>query len=312
MSRSAHDASVDHDKEHTRGHDIWRVEAFVASLTAAAPSTVTAYRGDLEAFVRWCDPLGTTGPDQVDRRVLRRWLGHLGSQGYARRTIARKASTVRRYFGWLCRSGLLSVDPTVGLSAPGGDGRLPKVITPDDLAVLLHRPPPASGDDPAVRCRDDAVLELLYGGGLRVAELCGLDVADVNTSSGLVTVMGKGSKQRRVPVGEPAIDAVVAWRDWGRAAMVTSETPAEAMFVNRKGRRITPRDVRRILDRRSAHPTNPHALRHTFATHLLDGGADLRAVQELLGHADLSTTQVYTHVSRERLRSVVRSTHPRG
>lgn len=292
--------------------DIWRVEAFVSSLTAAAPSTVTAYRGDIEGFVRWCDPLGTTGPGEVDRRVLRRWLGHLGSKGYARRTIARKASSIRRYFGWLCRSGLLSVDPTVGLSAPGGDGRLPRVLTPDDLNTLLDHPPAASGDDPAVRCRDNAVLELLYGGGLRVAELCGLDLGDVNPSSGLVTVMGKGSKQRRVPLGEPALDAVAAWQDWGRAAMVTDATPQGAMFVNRTGRRLTPRDVRRILDRRSASPTHPHALRHTFATHLLDGGADLRAVQELLGHADLSTTQVYTHVSRERLRSVVRSTHPRG
>jgi integrase/recombinase XerC len=296
----------------TASADAWQVDAFVASLTAAAPSTVAAYRGDLEAFVRWCDPLGTTGPHDVDRRVLRRWLGHLGAQGYARRTIARKASSVRRYFGWLCRSGQLSVDPTVGLSAPGGDGRLPKVLTPDDLDVLLNHPPASADDDPVIRCRDDAVLELLYGGGLRVAELCGLDVGDVNTTSALVTVMGKGSKQRRVPLGEPAMDAVVAWRDWGRAAMVTADTPDGAMFVNRTGRRLTPRDVRRIVDRRSAHPTHPHALRHTFATHLLDGGADLRAVQELLGHADLSTTQVYTHVSRERLRSVVRSTHPRG
>lgn len=271
-----------------------------------------AYRGDLEAFVRWFDPLGATGPDHVDRRVLRRWLGHLNAQGYARRTIARKASSVRRYFGWLCRRGVLAVDPTVGLSAPSGDGRLPKVLTPDDLEVLLDHPPASSDDDPVVRCRDDAVLELLYGAGLRVAELCGLDLGDVTASSGLVTVMGKGSKQRRVPLGEPALDAVAAWQDWGRSAMVTADTPAGAMFVNRTGRRLTPRDVRRILDRRSVSPTHPHALRHTFATHLLDGGADLRAVQELLGHADLSTTQVYTHVSRERLRSVVRSTHPRG
>lgn len=295
-----------------QGVDAWRVEAFVSSLTAAAPSTVTAYRSDLEAFVRWCDPLGSTGPAGVDRMVLRRWLGHLTSHGYARRTIARKASSVRRYFGWLCRSGSLAVDPTVGLSAPGGGGRLPKVLTPEDLDVLLDHPPPASDDDPVVRCRDNAVLELLYGAGLRVAELCGLDLGDVNAASGLVTVMGKGNKQRRVPLGEPARDAVAVWQDWGRSSMITADTPAAAMFVNRRGRRLTPRDVRRIVDRRSANPTHPHALRHTFATHLLDGGADLRAVQELLGHADLSTTQVYTHVSRDRLRSVVQSTHPRG
>ena len=127
-----------------------------------------------------------------------------------------------------------------------------------------------------------------------------------------MTVWGKGGRQRRVPLGAPALEAVAAWETWGRAAMVQEESPADAMFLNRRGRRLGPRDVRRLLDRRAPSPTHPHALRHTFATHLLDNGADLRAVQELLGHADLTTTQVYTHVSRDRLRSVVRDTHPRG
>jgi integrase/recombinase XerC len=273
---------------------------------------VAAYRADLAAFVRWADPLSTLGPGGVDRRVLRRWLAELTGEGFARRTIARRASSLRRYFAWAARTGRVPADPTAGLSAPRGDGRLPRVLTPEDLTVLLDEPRVTAGEDPAVRCRDDAVLELLYGAGLRVAELCGLRPGDLDREARLVTVWGKGGKQRRVPFGEAAHDAVVAWCDWGRAAMATGETTDDMLFVNRRGRRLTPRDVRRILDRRSATPTHPHALRHTFATHLLDGGADLRAVQELLGHADLTTTQIYTHVSRDRLRDVVRSTHPRG
>jgi len=292
--------------------DLWEIDAFVGSLTAAAPATLSAYRRDVEGFVRWCDPLGGEGPASVDRRVLRRWLAALDGEGYARRTIARRASSVRRYFGWLCRTGRLEADPTTGLSAPRGEGRLPRVLSTADLDVLLDEPRSTVGDDPVARCRDDAVLELLYGSGLRVAELCGLNLGDVDHRSGLVTVWGKGSRQRRVPVGEPASAAVAAWEQWGRAAMATPESPADALFLNRRGRRLGPRDVRRILDRRASSPTHPHALRHTFATHLLDNGADLRVVQELLGHADLTTTQVYTHVSRDRLRAVLRDTHPRG
>jgi len=292
--------------------DRWAVELFVASLTAAAPATLTAYRRDVEGFIGWHDPLGVEGPGSVDRRILRRWLAHLDGEGYARRTIARRASSVRRYFGWLCRTGRVPMDPTAGLSAPRGEGRLPRVLPAADIEVLLDRPRPTASEDPAVRCRDDAVLELLYGAGLRVAELCGLNVGDVDQRASLVTVWGKGGRQRRVPVGEPALEAVAAWEQWGRRAMAAPASPDDALFLNRRGRRLGPRDVRRILDRRAPSPTHPHALRHTFATHLLDNGADLRAVQELLGHADLTTTQVYTHVSRDRLRAVVRDTHPRG
>jgi integrase/recombinase XerC len=174
--------------------------------------------------------------------------------------------------------------------------------------------PPArvDGDPEGVRLRDDAVLELLYGSGLRVSELCGLRSGDLDVARGVVTVWGKGSKQRRVPMSEPARQAVAGWIDRGRSHLVTGESPEDAVFLNRRGRRLGPRDVRRILDRRAGSPTHPHALRHTFATHLLDGGADLRAVQELLGHADLATTQHYTHVSKERLRAVHQVAHPRA
>jgi integrase/recombinase XerC len=187
------------------------------------------------------------------------------------------------------------------------------VLRADELDVLLDHPPAAvDGDPDHVRLRDDAVLELLYGSGLRVAELCGLTPSDVDVQARTVTVWGKGSKQRRVPMSDAAADAVRGWLADARASMCTSASPVDALFVNRRGRRLGPRDVRRIIDRRAAAPTHPHALRHTFATHLLDGGADLRAVQELLGHADLATTQVYTHVSKERLRDVYHRSHPRA
>lgn len=294
----------------TRG---WMLEEFEASLTAVSQATIRAYRADLEAFTEWAERLGATGPDAVDRRALRRYLAYLGTRRYARRSIARKASSLRRYFGWLRRTGRLVADPSAGLSAPKGDGRLPRVLREEELRVLLDEPPAStSGDDPAIRMRDDAVLELLYGSGLRVAELCGLRPADLDLTQRTVRVWGKGSRQRQVPLSEPAVVALDAWLQHGRSALVTSETPADAVFLNRRGRRLTPRDVRRLLDRRALSPTHPHALRHTFATHLLDGGADLRVVQELLGHADLGTTQHYTHVSKERLRRVVESTHPRA
>lgn len=291
----------------------WDLDTFVASLTAAAPATVVAYRSDLDAFVAWTGRSGIDGPDQVDRLVLRRYLAFLATRRYARRTVARKASSLRRYFSWAARTGRSATDPSSGISAPSGGGRLPRVLRGDELSTLLDDPPAAVDDDPpAVRLRDDAVLELLYGSGLRVAELCGLTPGDVDLDRATVTVWGKGAKQRQVPLSRPAVEAVRGWLDDGRAAMADERTPPDALLVNRRARRLGPRDVRRIIDHRAGAPTHPHALRHTYATHLLDGGADLRAVQELLGHTDLATTQHYTHVSKERLRTVHGATHPRA
>jgi integrase/recombinase XerC len=287
----------------------WRIDAFVESLTGVAPTTAEAYARDVTGFTTWAERGGITGPDGVDRRVLRRYLASLTTRQRAKRTIARTASSLRRYFGWLVRSGALATDPSLRLSAPKGDARLPHVLKADELHRLLDEPLAAAAEDPpAVRCRDDAVLELLYGSGLRVSELCALRVDDVDTSSRWITVLGKGSKERRVPLSAPATRALQSWLE--RRGELGGLT--DALFSNRRGHPLTPRDVRRILDHRSPVPTHPHALRHTFATHLLDGGADLRAVQELLGHADLATTQIYTHVSRERLRSVFDATHPRA
>jgi site-specific recombinase XerD len=291
----------------------WSERDFVASLTSVAPRTIDAYARDLAGFAAWAADSGVHGPDAVDRLLLRRYVAHLAATRYAKRSIARKVSTLRRYFAWCTRTGLVAADPTHGLSSPRGDGRLPRVLRQDELNALLDEPVAAvAGDPPSVRARDDAVLEVLYSSGLRVGELCGLDVSDVDLPRRRATVWGKGGKQRTVPLGDPAVAALQRWLDGPRADLRTAASPEGALFVNRRGKRLTPRDVRRILDRRAPAPTHPHALRHTFATHLLDGGADLRAVQELLGHADLATTQRYTHVSRERLRSVYDATHPRA
>jgi integrase/recombinase XerC len=291
----------------------WQLPDFLATLTAASPRTVEAYGGDVDGFAVWAAEQGVTSPADVDRLVLRRYMAHLAATGFARRSMARKASSLRRYFRWAARRGVVPFDPSLGLSAPRGDGRLPRVLQQEELNTLLDDPPARTADDlPAVRTRDDAVLEVLYGAGLRVAELCSLDLEHLDLAHERAVVWGKGGKQRTVPLGEPAVAALRAWLEDGRATLTTPDTPDGALFVNRRGKRLTPRDVRRILDHRAAAPTHPHALRHSFATHLLDGGADLRAVQELLGHADLATTQRYTHVSRERLRSVYDATHPRA
>jgi integrase/recombinase XerC len=289
----------------------WRVEDFARSLTGAAPATVEAYGRDLAAFVTWAERLGLSSPDDVQRTTIRRYLAFLATRGFARRTIARRASALRRYFGWARRVGAVTNDPTAGLSAPRGEARLPRVLHPDELRSLLDESG-SGGPDGARDLRDTALLELLYGSGLRVAEAAALDVDDLDLAQRRVRVWGKGSKQRLVPLSEPAAEALRRWLADGRRELATEASPAAAVFLNHRGRRMTPRDARRVLDRRAAAPTHPHALRHTFATHLLDGGADLRVVQELLGHADLATTQRYTHVSKERLRSVFDATHPRA
>ena len=290
----------------------WRQDDFGDSLTDTAPATVQAYTKDIASFVAWAERGGITDPAAVTRLVLRRYLAFLTTRRYARATVARKASALRRYFAWLRRIGVVVNDPSIRLAAPGGGSRLPRVLGRVELEVLLDDPPARVDRDPdAVRLRDDAVLELLYGSGLRVAELCGLGAGDVDLSRRSVTVWGKGARQRQVPISRPAAEAIRAWMSRGRGALAGPDTPADALFLNRRGRALGPRDVRRLLDRRALSPTHPHALRHTFATHLLDGGADLRVVQELLGHSSLQTTQIYTHVSNERLRAAYRHAHPR-
>jgi len=291
----------------------WDLDAFARSLTGVSDATVTAYASDLAGFGEWAGRAGVEDPAEVDRLLLRRYLAHLATRRYASRSVARKASALRRYFRWCRRTGRCEVDPAQRLSAPKGEARLPRLLTAAGAQQLIEDPPASVDADPdAVRARDDAVLELLYGSGLRVAELCALDLRAVDLDRRLVTVWGKGSKERMVPLSPPAADALAHWIDRGRPALTSPDTPRGALFVNRRGRRLTPRDARRIVDHRSTEPLHPHALRHSFATHLLDNGADLRVVQELLGHASLQTTQVYTHVSKERLLLVHERTHPRA
>ena len=291
----------------------FELDGFARSLSGESVATQRAYVADLNSLVDWLERAGSEGPREVDRLMLRRYLAYLATRQYARRTIARKASSIRRYFAWLQRTGQIETDPARRLTAPAGEARLPRVLTPSELRDLLEPDSAALDAQPSAwRLRDDAILELLYGCGLRVSELCGLDTDGVDLGSANLTVWGKGSRQRRVPVGQPAADALAGWLDHGRPAVGDLCQAGPAVFVNHRLRRIGPRDVSRILDSRSPVPTHPHALRHTYATHLLDGGADLRVVQELLGHASLRTTEIYTHVSTERLVGVYQRAHPRA
>lgn len=289
--------------------EVWQLERFGRSCTGLSERSVGAYLSDVRIFAQWCTRLSIETPDAVTRTAVRRYVAFLTTREFARRSIARKAASLRRYFAWAIAEDLATADPTIGVRISGVDGRLPRVLDQRELGHLLDGPVP-DDEPPWRRGRDDAILEILYGSGVRVSELCSLDIDSVNLDKSVLVVWGKGSKQRQVPLSGPARDALVAW-----LAIRHEVVPADqgaALFANERGRRITSRDIRRIIDRRSASPTHPHALRHTFATHLLDGGADLRAVQELLGHADVSTTQRYTHVSRERLRAAYLQSHPRA
>jgi integrase/recombinase XerC len=293
----------------------WSVEPFTHSLTRSSPHTRRAYEHDVREFVTWAERGGCPSPERLDHRVLRRYLAYLTTRGLARATIARKAASVRAYARFLRRQGVIVTDPGRYLRAPKGGRRLPRVPRSDETRELLDvaKATSDSGDAP-VGSRDRAVLELLYGAGLRVSECCELRESDVDLRRRTVTVLGKGSKVRRLPLGEPALQAVHDYLDRGRPLLATVSSP-DRLFLNRLGRVLTPRDARRILARNplaDGRVLHPHALRHAYATHLLEGGADLRAVQELLGHADLSTTQVYTHVTRDRLRTVYENTHPRA
>jgi len=293
----------------TTSADPWRLDDFVRAQTSLSDNTRSAYRSDVRLFVDWVARLKIDDPSAVTRIVLRRYVAALSTREYARRSIARKAASLRRYFAWAAAEGLVDADPTVGLQVQGGGGRLPRVLDRREVEHLLEAP--VADDEPEWRRRrDDAVLETLYAAGVRVSELCSLQLSQLDLDRSTITVWGKGSKERRVPLGDPACAALGRW-----LAIRHEAAPPEAggsVFVNERGKPLTPRDVRRIVDRRALSPTHPHALRHSFATHLLDGGADLRAVQELLGHADVATTQRYTHVSRERLRAAYQDSHPRA
>ena len=291
------------------GHDPFERTAFSSFLDGRSPSTKRAYLSDLEGLVSWLLVQGVTEPGTVDRLMLRTWMGTLMAEGLAKSTLARKAAAVRAYFGFLATRGVIASDPAARLSAPSPSSRLPEIVGQADLATMLDGP---IDDADPIALRDRAILELLYAAGLRVSELWGLDVDDLDLARGTVRAFGKGSKERLVPIHERCCQVLERYLGVARAGFFVEGSPSSALFYNRRGRRLGTRDVRRILDALSPTPTHPHALRHTFATHLLDGGADLRVVQELLGHASLGTTQLYTHVSKDRLQRVYDETHPRA
>jgi site-specific recombinase XerD len=291
------------------GHD---ARGFSSSLTGVSEHTRRAYTHDVDEFVAWCERGGCKMAAELEHRSLRRYFAYLQTRGLGKATISRKAASVHAYVRYLRHRGVVARDVAARLHTARGPKKLPRVPRRDDAVALLDGV--ATGDPDDLRAvRDAALLELLYGAGLRVSECCGLDVDAVDLRRRAVTVLGKGAKVRRLPLGAPACDAVAAYLRTARAAFLRE--PTAALFVNGRGHRMTPRDARRVLARyplADGRTLHPHSLRHAYATHLLEGGADLRAVQELLGHADVGTTQVYTHVTRDRLWSVYERTHPRA
>jgi integrase/recombinase XerC len=294
-------------------------EAYARHLTDVrrlSPATVRAYRGDLAGLVTSCGDLDLV---DVDLEVLRDWLWKSVQAGDARSTIARRTAAIRGFFAWVTETEILPEDPSLRLVAPKRGRTLPKVATADLLTSVLERLASAAASGDPVALRDHAILELLYGSAVRVSELCGLDVDDLDSERRTARVLGKGSKERVVPFGLPALRAVESYLVRGRPALAARGGAADgdpALFLGARGSRIAPRAVYTLVSRELGPElggaVGPHALRHSAATHLLDGGADLRAVQEILGHASLGTTQIYTHVSSERLTASYRLAHPRA
>ena len=294
-----------------RAKDPWHREGFASTLHVAnrSPATMRAYASDLNQFVEWAHERGLGGPISITTRTLREYLAHMTARGDQRTSIVRRRASLRTYFSWLVEREFIKESPAARLSAPRLATQLPKIVVREQLDHLLDED---WGDDEWATL-DRAVCEVLYGAGLRVSELCGLDVEGVDFSQGLLRVMGKGRKERIVPLHQRGLDSVRLWLDDARDQVARATSPPEALFYNRRGNRLGSRDVRRILDNRVVRGhIHPHALRHTYATHLLEGGADLRVVQELLGHESLTTPQLYTHVSKSRLQKVHHQTHPRG
>jgi integrase/recombinase XerC len=323
-----------------------RLEAFQRHLGAErglSPHTVRAYIGDVRSLLEYACRGGLGELAGLDIGVIRSWLAAQHSDGRARATLARRAAAARAFTAFAHARGWLGADPGSLLGSPRAGRRLPQVLAREQMAAVLAAPAHAAARDRATAAsaaadhadpgglavagltaeqaavlgwRDAAIMELLYASGIRVSELCGLDVGDIDGERRSVRVLGKGGRERVVPMGVPAARALQRWLQAGRPSLVTARSGA-AFFLGARGGRLDPRTARRIVHARiaaagSVPDTGPHGLRHTAATHLLEGGADLRSVQEILGHASLATTQIYTHVSVERLMSAYRQAHPRA
>jgi len=292
------------------------IDEFARHLSAErnrSPHTVRAYVADTVSLLDHAVRMGIADPGGLTITAMRSWLARLRTLGAARASLARKAAVARTFTAWAHRAGRIARDAGAALSSPKPHRGLPQVLRADQAEALVTAVSDP-GDEPG-RLRDRVVLELLYASGVRVAELCGLDLDDVDRERRVIRVLGKGAKERTVPFGLPADVAIEAWLVRGRPRMATEHTGA-ALLLGSRGARLNPTTARRIVrtwTRAAGLPdASPHTLRHSAATHLLDGGADLRSVQELLGHASLASTQIYTHVSAERLRRVYDQAHPRA
>jgi len=282
-----------------------------------SPNTISAYRDDLESFTTFlCNDYFTMGRDQVelgrvDHLTVRSYLAHLSRRKLSRASVARHLSALRSFFKYLVREGTVEANPARTVATPKREKHLPTVLQPSDVALLIEQP----DRNGPLGLRDAAFLELLYASGLRISELVGIDVDDLELRARLVKVRGKGSKERIVPFGSKAEEALRAWM--AVRGELVHDVEEEAVFVNYRGKRITTRSVRRLFDaylKQAALRSgiSPHTMRHSFATHLLNAGADLRGIQELLGHASLSTTQKYTHLNDWQLIAVYKKAHPRA
>lgn len=293
------------------GELVDRFLQYMVSERNVSPQTVRAYSSDLARYLEWAERSGAD-PLGADPRILRRYLAELDRAKYARSTIARRLSAVRSLFSYLNREGMITYDPASVVASPKLPKRLPRLVPTDVLAALLDAP----GDDTPANLRDRAILELLYATGARVSELASLDTGDVDLASGQIRVTGKGDKQRILPLHREAVSRLRIYLNDSRPKLDTKGTE-NAVFLNRTGARLTDGGIRRMLRRHldavgAASGVTPHTFRHTFATHLLEAGADLRTVQDLLGHVALSTTQLYTHLGVQRLQRVHGDAHPRA
>ncbi len=288
-------------------------DGFLAAIEGGSPHTMDAYRRDLGDFAAFAADRGVTAPDKVTSVLVRAWMRALRERGLAPATVARRLSAVRSLFEHLLQRERVALNPARSVRTPRRGRRLPGVLDPEDVDALLDAPPTQG----FMGLRDRAILEVLYSAGLRVAEAVGLDTSDIDDLGGTVRVMGKGAKERLGHLGGPAARALEAWMPARASRLHRLDSTERALFIGSRGTRLTTRSVRRMTDKQaraaglSQHVT-PHMLRHSFATHMLRNGADLRIVQEMLGHANLSTTQVYTHVDLEHLREVYAKAHPRA
>lgn len=283
---------------------------YLGSVRRLSPHTLSAYRRDLRQFLTFCKSSALTAPEQVDVAAVRQFVGQRRTRGNSGRSIQRQLSALRSFFRHLNREGVCDNNPAQGVQAPKSPKRLPKVLSVEDMQQLL-----AGGDDSWLGLRDLAIAELFYSSGLRLAELVALDIDAIQFGSALVTVTGKGSKSRTLPVGRLAIKALRAWLQV--RALRCPDSNEQALFISQRGHRLSDGSVQqrlRLLAQRAglSQRVHPHRLRHSFASHLLESSSDLRAVQELLGHADLSTTQVYTHLDFQHLAKVYDKAHPRA